>query len=48
MLETVSMPGPVFCALLALAYVGLVTCLKAVFDHAQWSIKIVRKGDKHD
>ena len=46
MLEPVSIPGPVFGALLVLAYVGLVTCLQALSKHVQWSIKIVRKGDK--
>lgn len=48
MLEPVSIPGPVFGALLVLAWVGLVTCLHTVAEHIQWSIKVVRKETKHD
>ena len=48
MLEPVSIPGPVFGALLVLAFVGLTTCLQALSEHVQWSIKIVRKGGKRD
>ena len=43
MLEPVSIPGPVFGALPVLAFVGLTTCLHALSEHVQFSIKIVRK-----
>jgi len=48
MLEPVSIPGPVYGALLVLAWVGLTTCLLGLSEHVQWSIKVVRKETKHD
>jgi hypothetical protein len=48
MLDPVSIPGPVFGALLVLAWAGLGTCLRALSEHVPWSIKIVRKEDKRD